>query len=117
VLFWGHVDEHWDGNGTTVREEEELSNMHNGCRPIRILRVVTISALLLCIPVGYAFALVGFWLARSFVAGFAAGGVLILTFVVSFIALAVWPCPQCHKRFVRFNAFWPRSCSHCGQGC
>jgi ABC-type xylose transport system permease subunit len=91
--------------------------MANGCKPIRTLRVITISALLLCGPIGFAFAYVGYWLAKSFVPGFIAAGLLMLTYLVSFIMVAVWPCPQCHKRFVRFNAFWPRSCSHCGQGC
>jgi membrane protein YdbS with pleckstrin-like domain len=91
--------------------------MANGCKPIRILRVITISALLLCAPIGFAFMYVGYWLARSFVPGFIAAGLLMLTYAVSFIMVAVWPCPQCHKRFVRFNAFWPRRCSHCGQEC
>lgn len=36
--------------------------MANGCKPIRILRAITISALLLCAPVGYAAALIGFHL-------------------------------------------------------
>ncbi len=89
----------------------------NGCKPIRILRVITISALLLCAPVGYVVALIGLHLSKSFVPGFVVAGLLMLTYLVSFIAGAVWPCPQCHKRFVRLNAFWPRSCSHCGQPC
>lgn len=91
--------------------------MTNACKPIRILRVIAISALLLCAPVAYAVALIGFHLTGSFVPGFIVGGLLMLTYLASFAALAVWPCPQCHKRFVRFNAFWPRSCSHCGQTC
>jgi hypothetical protein len=91
--------------------------MSNGCKPIRVLRVITLSALLLCAPVGFAFALIGYRLARSFTAGFIATGLLMLTYLFSFVAIAVWPCPQCHRRFVRFNAFWPRACSHCGTRC
>lgn len=96
---------------------QEPNHTAYGCKPIRILRVVTISALMLCAPIGYAFAFAGYRFANSFVPGFAAGGLLALTYLVSFIAVAVWPCPHCHKRFVRFNAFWPRRCTHCGFAC
>ncbi len=91
--------------------------MVDGCRPIRILRMLTVSALLLTGPIGYAVGYVGYRLARSFVPGFAVGALLMLTYLVSFIAVALWHCPQCHKRFVRFNAFWPRRCSRCGFSC
>lgn len=87
------------------------------CQPIRILRLITMSTLLLCAPLGYAFAFAGYRLARSFTPGFVCGGVLALACLVSFVATAVWPCPHCHKRFVRLNAFWPRRCSHCGFVC
>jgi hypothetical protein len=91
--------------------------MANGCKSIRILRMTTTLALLFCVPLGYAAALIGFHLSGSFILGFVVAGFLMLTYLVSFVALAVWPCPQCHKRFVRFNALWPRTCAHCGKPC
>jgi len=91
--------------------------MTDGCKPIRILRTTFLLSLLLCGPVVYGVFLIGFHVSRSFTAGFVLAGLFMVTCLVSFIALAIWPCPQCHRRFVRFNAFWPRRCSHCGQGC
>jgi hypothetical protein len=91
--------------------------MADGCYPIRVLRLTFMVSLLLSGPVAYGVALIGFHVNSSFTPGFVVAGLFMLTCLVSFIALAVWPCPQCHRRFVRFNAFWPRSCSHCGQAC
>jgi hypothetical protein len=91
--------------------------MTSGCKSIRILRVTFITSLLLSGPITYAAALIGFHLSGSFMSGFVVGGLIMLVCLGSFVSLAVWPCPGCHKRFVRFNAFWPRKCSHCGQAC
>ncbi len=56
-------NEQCDGNSAlAVREKTFLEDsvmVANGCKPIRILRVITISALLLCAPVGYVVALIG----------------------------------------------------------
>ena len=72
---------------------EELGDMVNGCKPIRVLRMITVSALVLSAPVGFAFAFIGYRLAKSFIPGFAAAGLLMLTYLVSFAAMSVWPCP------------------------
>ena len=91
--------------------------MATPCRPIRILRAIFLSALLLAIPLGTLAAVIGNYLIRSFTPAFIVDGVLMATYFVSSVALAFWPCPQCHKRFVRFNIFWPRRCARCGHPC
>jgi hypothetical protein len=96
----------------------EIANgLGAGCRPIRILRWALLLTLILFVPVGFGISVLSYRLTGSFNLAFVAAGFMSAVFLIAFIAQAVWPCPRCGRRFVHYNAFWPRKCQYCSFQC
>lgn len=84
---------------------------------VRRVRLAAVLLFLLWIPVIFPVLWLGLKLTGSATPGLVAGGLWLLAFASCGIALAVLRCPQCGKRFVRFNWIYPRHCARCGFRC
>ncbi len=84
---------------------------------VRRVRLAALLLLLLWVPTVFPVAWLCMKLTGNATPGLLVGGLWLLAFAGSGIAMAVLRCPQCGQRFVRFNWIYPRHCARCGFRC
>jgi hypothetical protein len=84
---------------------------------LRRVRLATLALFLLWIPIVFPILVLGMMLTGSTLPGLVVGALWMLAFAACGVALALTRCPQCGRRFVKYNWIYPRHCARCGYRC